>query len=278
MCQACLPLPVPVYERPPYWASPTGLKFLHDHETTKAQARAALGSPDVRRADDRVWVYGGTQTRGAVLPGGNIVARHLLVIMFDEGGLLTTRGIFDDAYGCLRTGVCFSSHWYEGGEPVVQAVDFFQVAVGGRAARALSYEPPVGSCRFYVYSKADAGRAVMRLWPAGGDEMIRWWMISGPYFVAEDFAPGAYQLTVNVSGNSFSSPWETPPSAEHAIQVACEEGDLVFVRRKQGFWSPARLELRGKDQALKDLADYWQVEQPQDPGWVSKAGIDDNPS
>ncbi|MEZ5558986.1 MAG: hypothetical protein R3E86_10675 [Pseudomonadales bacterium] len=162
LLSACMAMPLPIYEKPPFWSDPAALHFLHEGVTTRAEVEAALGVPAVRRADDRVWAYAEAQTRGAIVGGGGgpLVAEHLLLIAFDAHGVVIGRGIFQDSHGCMRTGICFASHWGPytdqvpksgmGGSPQLTAIDFYAISLGAESERRESFEPQVGICRLFL--------------------------------------------------------------------------------------------------------------------------------
>lgn len=276
-------MPVPYYEKPPFWSQPDNLRFIKQGRTDKNEVLARLGMPAVRRADDCVWAYGEGQIRGVLLSssgGGALEEQHVLLIAFDTENVVRTLGIYQDTHGCVSTGICFNTHWgsvtnrAQIDEFVLEAVDFFEIATGSSARVALDFELPTEGCRLYLYSSLRAPRATTRLWDgtAAQGAMRRWWILSGPYFAVEELPIGHYRLTISTEPSSLEVPSAPPASSDGVLDIVCETPALIFVQRelRTGFWSlKHRLREKQINEAIDDLQDYTLVQQRENLGWIS---------
>lgn len=121
---ACVPIPIPTRETAPRF-SQEQIATIGGDAVTRSAVAASLGSPDIRREDDRVWIYLWTVTSGAwiAIPLAPPFAGYMgpitsntfaLVLTFDAGGgTLMSRefarevtGTGKDAYYCTDLGLC----------------------------------------------------------------------------------------------------------------------------------------------------------------------------
>jgi len=97
----CILVPVPTPATPPRLSSEQ-LAQITEGLASRDSVASTLGAPDLRRADDRFWIYHWTVDRGMwfaipLLPvvGGNIgplsSKQVILVLKFDEGGVLRSK-------------------------------------------------------------------------------------------------------------------------------------------------------------------------------------------
>ena len=108
-------LPVPTPANPPRF-SPEQLGQLTEGLTTRDSVASTLGTPDLRRANDRFWFYHWTVDRGVwlVIPFGApplISEQFILVLEFDGGGVLRSKefaGVADKSAEryCTGSDVC----------------------------------------------------------------------------------------------------------------------------------------------------------------------------
>jgi len=158
----CIPIPVPTPASPPRFSSEQ-LAQITEGFATRDGVASTLGAPDLRRADDRFWIYHWTVDRGAwveiPLPAklGPISSEQLiLVLYFDEGGVLRSKEFAgadkstSDRY-CTAIGVClehrvFTGHYTSGGVVLYGFDDAGStVTVSGSAKERVAWPAPSAS-------------------------------------------------------------------------------------------------------------------------------------
>jgi hypothetical protein len=118
----CIPVPLPTKAKPPRF-SEAQLAAVAPGTGTRESVAGLLGHPELRRAGDRLWIYlwrveSGQWFALPLLPliAGNVGPinsdLYLLVLEFDEAGVLRTRSFAQPAKGsrddrhCTEGGVC----------------------------------------------------------------------------------------------------------------------------------------------------------------------------
>ena len=209
----CIPIPVPTPASPPRFSSEQ-LAQITEGLATRDGVASTLGAPDLRRADDRFWIYHWTVDRGMwfAIPlspfvGGNVTPlsskRVILVLEFDEGGVLRSKEFAgaekrtSDRY-CTAIGVClehrvFTGHYTSGGFGILGFDDAgSSVTVSGSAKERVAWPAP------------SASECLVVLWPETQDWKrsrgmpfevgeYRGWLPTGTFAVF-DLPTGEYSL------------------------------------------------------------------------------------
>jgi len=173
----CIPMPVPVPDADPRYA-PAQLDVVGREATTANSIRAELGTPDLVRDNDRIWIYAWQRVSGMFIdvplleddpatPGGAIVSReYLLVLEFDADGRLLGKEFIDEsphggsrAY-CTRSGLCVAgkvaaSNETFGPTHVFENRGSLVTVTGEMRERVTPLRPGLDQCLLTIWPSAD---------------------------------------------------------------------------------------------------------------------------
>lgn len=223
LVSGCIPLPASTYATAPRF-SDQQVADVGSRPQTRDSLANALGPADLRRADDRVWIYTWSDDFGAweLVPikghwSDNRVGpieshRHLWVFEFDADGRVVNQEYLPDAKEsrresyCVQGGVCIH-HYFLIDDPEFGARAHFYdrlsaVSVRGAArARLVAQEPRPDQCQVVIWpdkewdSRAKNGFGVsFRV--EGSESWSEWRWLPSRVFVRLNLAAGEHALSV----------------------------------------------------------------------------------
>jgi len=107
----CVPLPLPWMSDEPRIEEDT-LENIDIGVTTREEILSLLGTPDLMRRGNKLWIYGWAQGHGMLItpsPEPNealYYTYHVLFLEFNESGLLENLDIEQGEHACLQDDVC----------------------------------------------------------------------------------------------------------------------------------------------------------------------------
>lgn len=238
----CIPVPVPTAATPPRFSAEQIAALTPG--TTRESIETEFGSPDLRRAGDRWWIYEWNVHRGRmyILPGyrtrsdladdvGPMRSDYsLLVLRFDASGALEQRFLSPSLEGSANDRYCTTDGWCIE-EPVPDTVEFKR----GHADAGIELLEPRFVDALSAVTVAGLAKEMLP-WPAADADQCRvvLWTDRGMRLTVDDGAAG------------MPPPWV--PEGSFAV-VLLRAGDHVLRR-----WR--------RDERLKVPALVWTWRQP----------------
>ena len=151
---------------------------IHVNVTNKQEVSKLLGSPDVKRDSDNIWIYSkGKQVAEAGLLMSTvsipIMKYKWLFLQFNKKGYVIEKELINDENGCTKSGYCLYSGWYAIKRPKWNSRDVWKL-INERVILLMPQqkqrlpELKQGNCRYFLYDIGHASRT-----------RISWWLI--PY-------------------------------------------------------------------------------------------------